>query len=749
MAEQIEITAEFRRERHRFYNESGDLIVADAFANSTINKVITIRGQAELGELEEGQSYRFYGRWKSYTNKRTNEKEEQFWFETFVTETPACREGVISYLKRYGEGYGLGPARCEALWNAFGSDAVKITREDPLRSVEALRAAGLAWREDQALAVSQRLSADQSTENMKLDLAALLNGRGFPRAIATLAIQRWGNRAAQLIKRDPFRLLELKGVGFLRCDAMYLELGLNPAKLKRQALAAWYAIARDNEGHTWFAEKVPAAFLKSTITGGLIDCSKALRLAVRAGLLAKRVDRHGHVWYAEANKAQHETDIAQAYVYSREETLFWPSASKIRSVTEHQREELGKALQSPIAFLLGSPGTGKTWCVASLVEALAAHVGLSKILIGTPTGKAAVRVTENLSNRQIDLQARTWYSMLTQLEMMGERYFGAKVLIGDETSMNDVDLMAWILRARPVGTHVLFVGDLNQLPPVGHGAPMRDLLRSGASHGELKEIKRSSGGIVEACAAIRDGRKWEPSDNLVLHTAWNPEQQIESIFSWLDEAERNGLDKVWDVQIVVAVNEKSPLSRLELNTLLQARLNENEGVEKVRFRRADKVVNTKNGFFKIFGLVESDAETNSKNQVFVANGEIGKVLHVDAAKMIIEVATPLRVIEVPLKSDEGPNVTSWDLAYVLSCHKLQGSESPWVLVLLDEYPGAMRLCSREWFYTGISRAKSKCVIIGKRATADRMIECSALAKRKTFLRERINSLKAMEVLATI
>jgi exodeoxyribonuclease V alpha subunit len=432
----------------------------------------------------------------------------------------------------------------------------------------------------------------------------------------------------------------------------------------------------------------------------------------------------------------------------------WPSLENL-NLSPHQKLVGTQALNpaSNIAILGGSPGTGKTWLVSELVIAFEQLIGLDNVLVGAPTGKASVRVTENLQAKQIALRARTWHSLLMQLEMQKEEFFHQKVLISDESSMLDTDLFANIMRHIPRGSLFLIVGDCNQLPPVGHGAPMRDLIAAGVPYGELTEIIRNSGGIVETCAAIRDQKPWHSGDNLLLVETEQPANQLTEIENILKEAKASGLDPVWDCQVVVAVNEKSPLSRGVVNLHLQSILNRQPGEEvkgRVGFRVGDKVVNTKNGFFNSliaqeFGGAE-DVEANDKEEVFIANGELAKVESVDAGSMVCTLDSPSRRVQIFFGAEGG---CTFELGYALSVHKSQGSDWPWVIVVLDDYPGAKMVCDRSWLYTAISRAKQKCWLVGKKQTAVRMCKVSKIWHRKTFLRERILSARSRGILANV
>lgn len=768
----------------RFSNADGDTIIGDAWANSTLNERITIKGPADVDELRHNHDYRFLGKWTSYTNKRTGVTEKQFAFNSFVVVQPHNREGIIAYLRHAGQGFGFGVVRAVAMWEAFGSDAVKVFREEPERTMQELYRRGLPMSAENYWKMAEKLVEQLTLENCTIELTELLAGRGFPKTTARRAIQEWGNQAASIIRHDPYRLMRFRSCGFKRCDQLYMQLQLPPGRLKRQALSAWYALASNSDGHTWFPLRVAEQGIRANIGGTELKIDRAIELATRGGVISQsRTDGiAGPItavgdfhWVAEHRKAANEAELAALVSDAMAEPCHWPAVETIANIDGEQPERLREALRGTVSILGGSPGTGKTFATANTIKALLRHHGHAEIGIGAPTGKAAVRLTEVMQQYGVDLRARTWHSLLGVESTSDRDGWGFKhnrenplpykVLVGDEMSMNDVDVTTAIFRARAKGTHVLLVGDINQLPPVGHGAPLRDLIAAGVPYGELREIRRNSGGIVEACAAIRDGRAWQPGDNLQLVETGKPEQQIQQVLRAIAQAMAEGLDPVWDCQVLAAVNAKSPLSRKELNKILQAELNQRPGVPGQPFRVGDKIVNTKNAYFPIHDadLDDEETQTNERGEVYVANGELAEVISVEEKFTIASVPSPRRVIRIPrskatetdiegespLDDDKVSTGCSWDLGYCLSVHKSQGSEWPVVIVVGDEYPGARRVCSREWLYTGFSRAKRRCVAVGRKPTFDAMCRRVALSQRKTLLKERILLNQAMAELATM
>lgn len=510
----------------------------------------------------------------------------------------------------------------------------------------------------------------------------------------------------------------------------------------------------------------------------------------------------------------------------------WPDPRTLPELSPHQQERVALAVSAVgphaahpprIGLLTGSPGTGKTYAAAALIRAVVAREGESSIAVAAPTGKAAVRITAALASYGLPLKATTIHSLLKVATMddpasasTAARTSGDGIqfqhgpgfplpfrfVVVDEASMIDTGLMASFLSACSPDTSVLFVGDPNQLPPVGHGAPLRDFIAAGIPCGELTEIRRNAGTIVRACAAIRDGDRRlraaaridlaaDDPANLFVSRARGPEMAAR-IVAAVDAAGMDGHDRVWEVQVLCAVNRRSPVSRRELNLLLQSHLNPrlavsgNGGGSAGPFRLEDKVVCLKNGWLRVnrrdatgngsgeaLGgpkALDPGTAPTSDGKVFVANGELGRVVHIADGLFVARLESPTRCVVVPRgksgsggggngggdgddgrdpgrdgtgaddESTSGPAIDTgcqWDLGYALSCHKAQGSEWPVVVVALDDSGGARRVCSREWLYTAISRGKRLTILVGMQATAEEMISRPALGKRKTFLAERI------------
>ena len=818
----------------------GQVELANGSRRPGVEPWISVKGEADPDELQDRQRYRFYGRFSNYINKRTGKSETPFHFQTFVPAITHDRKSVVEYLAAAGQGLGIGKATAEKLYDVCGETVIQQIRENPRLLISS------RITPENADKIAAKLNSQKATEDATIELTGLLVGRGLPKSTARAAIKRWGNLAAKVIRRDPYKLMQLKGCGFKRADSLWLEFGLSPFRLKRQVMAAWHELASNSDGHSWFPMELAVQAIRQNIGSVNANPAKAIACGVRLGAMNHRHygamwsrEDDGKKWLADAGDAWAEDSLADLVTDAIEESnqislseygnitltevgqiqhatcrrcgrqltapevhivhglpygptcvtklgqvddvtviplddwlegatreinhvisvpvgrvempchSMWPDPDTISMISDHQRDQLHEALISRIAILGGSPGTGKTFATAQVIKTLLASGKVSPldIAIGCPTGKAAVRLNETMNAAGVNLRARTWHSLLgysdAGFEHHEENQWPFRILIGDESSMLDTSLMRAIFAARPRGCHVLLVGDVNQLPPVGRGAPFRDIIASQVcGYGELRQIMRNSGGIVEACAAIRDEQPWSEGDNLKIIEATNPVSQVNELIATLERLPAN-IDPVWDCQVLVAVNERSELSRKAINARLQDVLNDNPEVKGSPFRLDDKIVCLKNGRYTAIEA-DDDANMNDGRQVYVANGELGQVVEIEPKSFVAKLLSPYRLIRIPRakSSDDGGEGESgagcnWDLAYGLSTHKSQGSEWPVVIVMLDDYRGASMVCDRSWLYTAISRARQQCILIGRKSTADAMCQRNNIHKRKTFLREQI------------
>jgi exodeoxyribonuclease V alpha subunit len=704
-----------------------------------------VKGKVEtVDELGPGNYYLFTGRWDEHPKWGW-----QFSFNGFIADVPRKADDAIAYLTKFGDC--IGKKRAQKLAEAYGDNAVHVLLTQTRRVVDD----GLLSESAAETAVaSLREVCDPALREAHEELWKLLRagGGGFYGATVKQLLRMWGRRAPDLVRRDPFRLLvkKLPGCGFLRTDRLYLSLGHAADALKRQTLAAWYELsqASKSDGDTWISLDRATGAIRDRVGGTTAKPRRAFVLGYRAKWIDCQMDDRGGIWVAERSNARAERRVAQHVRRLRGTTkINWPQGP-FADLSEHQQEQIRIGLQGAISILTGSPGTGKTFVASRVIRAIADTGGIKNTAVICPTGKASVRITESMRAAGLPLNATTIHKLLgvrgngSSFAFNEDCPLPYRYVVVDEVSMLSTDLAASLFAACADGSHVLLVGDVHQLPPVGHGAPLRDLLDAGVPAARLSEIRRNSGLIVESCARIKDGESFEPLTRLddwnaqrnLVHLATrrkdNVLDKLMAVYDWL------GLQSKWDliddVQVLSAKND----TRRKLNRELQLRLNrDGEGTHKV-FKIGDKVINTKNNFF---------TSASSRVQEYIANGDIGRVQAFQGRQMTVRLSSPERRVVVPLgrvaeasdddNADEADNTgCTWGLAYCCTTHKFQGSEVPVVVAFVEP---AGFLCSREWIYTAISRAKELCILIGTESDIKRCIKNSILPKRKTFLADLV------------
>lgn len=769
-----EITAEFKRIGIAFGGENpGDqrtVIASAAPTNGTVfapeqlqGGLFTLKGRDDEHDLIPGTEYKFYGNWSEYRGR------QQFWFKQFIKVEPHTRLGIVQYLRRHAPG--IGSQIAQRIYDQYGTNSCKVLRSQPYEVATAIKGLTRKVAKDAANA----LQAIQELEDTRIDLTNLFAKRGFPHSLVNKCINRWGILAAKRVQRDPFSLLVegFPGCGFARCDRLYNDLGLPMNRVKRQMLCIWNEIKSNFSGHTWFRSSDVASKLQGLVSGA--NPLKALKLGVRAGWLQVRKDSDGKTWVAIDKAATNERVIFNSIceLITNETPIEWPYSNNLESLTLHQQEEYFKATRNRFGILAGTPGTGKTYTAASIIKAIAEVHTEDSIAVVAPTGKASVRCTATMKDHGLDIEATTIHRLLG-VSRNGHDGGGwgfihdetnpllFRFIIVDEASMLDVDTTASLFRAISPSTQVLFIGDPYQLPPVGHGAPLRDLIAAKLPYGELTEIHRNDGGIVAACRDIKQGQGYRPSSKVNVDQGENL-QHIETATDTLalSALKRmlttcpNDVNPVWDCQVICSLNEKGNMSRKPLNAFLQNLLNPHgQQFKGNSFRLNDKVICTSNAWFtrlpddllceecgneNLNPRCSCGAEVEDVKET-VANGEIGKVIRITDKSIVVAFDAPRRCVRVPIggsKDDGTGGASSFDLGYAITGHKSQGSQWPFVFVVSNDSRGADMVCPREWWYTALSRVETLGFTIGKLSTINRQCRRISLKDRKTFLTELI------------
>jgi len=684
-------------------------------------------GIAALGDMATpltGERIKFYG-----TESVHEKYGRQFKFTRFERQSPVGLKAVRDYLCRVAKW--VGPTVADRIVTAYGDATLAVLKTEPERVAREIR--GITQK--RAEEIAEELRGREQEEQLVLQLGELCSGR-VPDNVMRAAKDRWGGDAPRMIRENPYLLTGLWGCGFKGADRVAEGLGIKGADPRRLAAALEYALKTEagRGGHTRLSIDEG-----ERLAGELANCPltpEGIALALKAGVV------RGADYYALARYEQAEQAVAahlQRLIVGGKELPH--DAANLESCAADQTAAFGICFGAPVSLLVGAPGTGKTWTLARIVEAYRGGKG-NRIALAAPTGKAAKRMTESLA-ATCGGTACTIHRLLEPSKFdkgSGERMrftrceanpIEADLLVVDETSMLDVELASELLSAVPSGCRVIFIGDDNQLPSVGPGAVLRDMLAAELPTARLTEIKRNAGEIVRACHAIKDGKAPAPNPKPLdlegghnwRHVEIPTEREIAEQIVWLvtewARAKAIPADEIMVVSPFNHLNERE-LSCRDFNERLQAALNPASAVtsEPARggIREGDRVVRLSNGMAE---------ETLGDWEVPIVNGDLGRVTKLEKHSIFVTFENPTRRVKLARKDAD------LALAYALSCHKMQGSEARVIIVPLHKSFGIFP--NREWVYTAFSRAKQILITVGTVATIGAWARRQTNGLRKTGL----------------
>ncbi len=707
-------------ERVSFHNPENGFVVLRVEVRG-LRGPVTVVGQtprAVAGEFVEAT-----GKWAD-----DPEFGRQFKADGLRILPPSTVEGIEKYL---GSGLvkGVGPATARKSVEVFGARTLQVIDESPtfLKEIKGIGAKLItrireSWRQQKAVR----------------DIMVFLQSHGLGIAHAFRIYKTYGDSALDIVKANPYRLAaDIWGIGFRTADGLALKLGFERQALPR-AKAALRHVLQEASGGGHCALPEEAVWQQAQQQTG-IDL-EILRNAARALVAEKELLRESELtpepclysrtmYFAETGVADRLRGLCQgAYPLpgiDLEAALVWIEKQMSLTLAPSQREAIRQAVTQKVLVITGGPGVGKTTLVRGILEVFLAK--MLRVGLCAPTGRAAKRLADSTGRPAMTIHRLLEFNHQGP-QRNADQPLETDLLIVDEVSMVDVVLMNQLLRALPESARVILVGDADQLPSVGPGSVLADIIASKAVPVvRLTEIFRQAqeSGIVRAAYRINAGAMPEsaPPDKLgdfYFIEAESPPVILERIITLIRDRvpARFGLDPFQDIQVLTPMN-RSELGVKNLNVQLQAVLNPpeaQEGPEVARFgwsfRLGDKVMQRSNDYTK---------------EVF--NGDIGRIKKIDEHDQELTVDYDGRA--VVYEFDELDELT---LAYALTIHKSQGSEYPAVIVPL--HTQHYLLLQRNLLYTAVTRGRKLVVAVGSRQALALAVErhnpsqrCTALAKR--------------------
>lgn len=676
------------------------------------NDLVTLVGN--LLEVPVGSVLLCRGEWK--VDKCYG---SQFVAATWEETMPATVYGIEKYL---GSGLvkGIGPRFARAIVQRFGTETIDIIETE----IERLYEVPNIGRKRVAK-IRESWEKQKDIKNVML----FLQGYGVSTAYAAKIYREYGKESIDKVRENPYRLADdIWGIGFKTADGIAAKMGYEKEDPRRCRSGILYTLGQlSDEGHVYAGEE---QLVKTA--GQLLEAGETAIRDTLAGMLQAEdliLDKDAiylpPFYHAECGTSRRLRDLAESTGRSLFDGLFDPSSLTAETGIEYDEVQLAairQAVTSKVMVLTGGPGTGKTTTTQGIIAALK-KAGL-RVLLAAPTGRAAKRMSEATGMEAKTIHRLLEYNPQDGYKRNDENPLEGDALIVDECSMIDILLMNNLLKAVPVGMRLVFVGDIDQLPSVGAGNVLRDIIDSQRIPVvRLVRIFRQAqkSRIVMNAHTINQGRFPDTSNgrdtDFFFMREDDPERAAETIVRLVKErlprAYRESPDRIQ----VLTPMQRGVVGAANLNLLLQQALNPsgpslNRGG--YTYRQGDRVMQQRNNYDK---------------DVF--NGDLGYIREVDTEERTLKVDFDGKKVEY--------DVTELDeltLAYATTIHKAQGSEYPIVVmpILMTHFV----MLQRNLIYTGITRAKKICVLLGAAKALAYAVRNVSVLKRNTSLRERLN-----------
>lgn len=703
-----------------------------------------------LPHVKEGQNLKIIGSWVNHS-----QFGKQFKVEECEEILPTSKDGIEKYLSS-GIIQGIGPVTAKKIVNKFGEDTLNILDNniERLKEIE-----GIGKKKLETIIESYREQRELK------NITIFLQTHGLSVNQCLKIYKKYGASSVDTVKNNPYILCdEISGIGFKTSDKIARSLGIEIDSPFRIQSGIRYVI---NEfcanGHTFMPkdELIKEASNVLTVSGDIIEENIKNAALDRKIKLEKVNDKEGVFtipnYYCELGITNRILTLAisnfQDISVDVDHLILQFEKKNNITFAESQKDAIISAFQNGIEIITGGPGTGKTTIIKCIIE-IFETCGL-KVLLGAPTGRAAKRMSESTGKEATTIHRMLDMGVFEKEESVfvtnaEEHSLEADVVIIDEASMIDITLMNALLKSIKVGTRLIIVGDVDQLPSVGAGNVLNDFIESGFTKVvRLKEIFRQGKESMIVVNAHKINKGEMPKLNEkgtdfffirndiqegILNTI------IDLINTRLPKFNSNW-DKLKSIQVLVPM-KKGVLGVTNLNEKIQNVLNPKDPYKKEKefrsmiFREGDKVMQIKNNYSLKWTRIAGKGEHEGSG---VFNGDMGFIENIDleGKKLSIIFDDERRVIYDFMYLDE------LDLAYAITIHKSQGSEFP--VVIIPAYMGAPLLMNRNLLYTGITRAKEMVVVVGIPKALKYMVDNTRSMERYSSLNWRIKEVISNEV----
>lgn len=681
------------------------------------NPVVTVVGKAQA--VWEGEDVKALGEW--VVDKVHG---RQFKAETLTCIAPRSLKGIERYLAS-GLIKGIGPVLAKRIVDTFGEETMHVLSHQSarLREVPKLGSAKIEQ-------IRRSWHANEThRENM-------IFGQTYGISITkmTKIVRRYGPDAIAIVKADPYRLCrEIWGIGFATADKIALSVGIDSNSPLRARAAIGHTLEKeaDEAGHCWAFENELLMHANELTSIPVEILGDALEEEIGNGRIVaepgapRRIYLKTCYWSERKTAERVKAIVAAPSTFKRfeaEKAIAWWEGKSGFTLALQQAQALKASLENKFSIITGGPGVGKTTIIRALVEIYAKKK--LEVVLSAPTGRAAKRMTESVGfPAQTIHRLLKWNPVTNRFTFNSDNRLEGDVFVFDETSMIDIKLASELLSALPDEATVVWVGDTDQLPSVGPGSVLGDLIKSGVvASTKLNVIFRqdTSGLIVRNAHHVNAGEPLEVRKgdcDFYFLRCEDPQNCLKLAIEFMSDRipRKFGMKPLEDVQILTPMR-KNILGTDNLNIEVQKALNPT-GESIVRggtlFRVGDRVMQLRNNYDK---------------DVF--NGDVGFVRSVDVEERSLIVAFDGK----PVKYDGG-DLDELVLAYATTIHKSQGSEYPAVVVMIHSQHYMM--LQRNLLYTAITRGRKLVLLIGLPYAVDKAIETNTVRERRTSLAERL------------